>query len=161
MGEGVRRLEGIRSVIPLKSLWGIRHKWTRHDTILCIGGVMYILLGLSYIMTPPSRNLTIALQALLRIAPIQFWGGVFISAGVLALISSRWPPLVETWGYVVLTGISMAWGTAFLTGIVFTDSPRANIAGFLIFSTFAFLWNRISGLRNPEPTGVIDVARPG
>jgi len=122
---------------------------------------MYIMLGLTYVIEPSSPNRQVALQALLRIAPIEFWGGVFIFAGILAIISSRWPQVVETWGYVVLTGISMAWGTAFLTGIVFTDSPRANIAGFLIFSTFGFLWNRISGLRNPEPTGVIDVARPG
>jgi len=148
-------------VISSKSLWGFRRKWTRHDTILCIGGVMYIMLGLTYVIEPSSPNRQVALQALLRIAPIEFWGGVFIFAGILAIISSRWPQVVETWGYVVLTGISMAWGTAFLTGIVFTDSPRANIAGFLIFSTFGFLWNRISGLRNPEPTGVIDVARPG
>jgi hypothetical protein len=144
-----------------KSLWGIRRTWTRHDLIQAIGGVMYIMLGLAYIMEPSNRGRQIALYALLRIAPIEFWGGVFVSAGLLALISSKWPPLVEAWGYVVLTGLSLAWGTAYLTGILFTDSPRANISGFLIFSTLGVLWWAISGLRNPEPVGALNVARPG
>jgi hypothetical protein len=148
-------------VISFKDLWGIRHTWTRHDLILCIGGFIYVLLGLVYVMEDPTPNREIALQALIRVAPMDFWGSIFIFAGVLSLISSRWPRLVESWGYVVLTGISLAWGTAYLTGIVFSNAPWANASGFLLWSLQGSLWWAVSGLRNPEPLGVINGARAG
>lgn len=112
--------------------------------------------------SPNSSNREVALQALLRIAPMPFWGGVFIFAGVLSIISSRWPRFAETWGYMVLTGLSLAWGTAYLTGIVFTRAPLSNLAGFLLFDLLGFVWLIVSGLRNPEHPGVVHVvARPG
>lgn len=147
-------------MISFKTLWGIRRKWTRHDLLLLLGGVMYTMLGLVYVVDKPSRNREIALQALLKIAPMQFWGGVFVFAGVLAIISARWPPTVEFWGYVVLTGISFLWATAFLTGILFTKAPWSNVGGFLLFATLGSIWWVVSGLRNPEPLGVVNGARP-
>lgn len=140
-------------MISLKSLWGFRRKWTRHDSILSIGGIFYMMIGIGYSIEREGSNRQMALQALLRIAPMEFWGGVFIFCGALALISSRWPPIAETWGYVVLTGISMAWGTAYLTGVLLTKAPWANVGGFLVWSLIGCLWWSISGLRNPEPAG--------
>jgi len=120
------------------------------------------LLGVFYMNSPNNANREVALQALLRIAPMTFWGGVFIFAGVLSIISSRWPRFAETWGYMVLTGLSLAWGTAYLTGIVFVNAPLSNLAGFLLFDLLGFVWLIVSGLRNPELPGVIHVAaRPG
>lgn len=142
-------------MISLKSLWGLR-RWTRHDLILCLGGVFYVLMGMFYAASKGSPNRDASLQALLRIAPMSFWGGVFVFSGVLALISSRWPPLVETWGYVVLTGISYLWGTAYLTGILFTKAPWSNLGGFLLFGLLGSIWWAVSGLRNPEHMGVVD-----
>lgn len=148
-------------MISFKSLWGLR-PWTRHDLILCLGGVFYVMIGLSYMADNPSPNREAALQSLLRIAPMSFWGGVFVFAGILSLISSRWPPLVPTWGYVVLTGISFLWGTAYLTGILFGKAPWSNLGGFLLFSLLGSIWWAVSGLRNPEHMGVVNgAARPG
>lgn len=142
-----------------KSLWGLR-KWTRHSLILCLGGVFYILLGVFYALSRPSPNRDMALQALLRMAPMGFWGGVFIFAGVLSLLSSRWPPLVEPWGYVVLTGVSLLWGAAYLTGILFTKAPWSNVGGFLLFTLLGSIWWAVSGMKNPEHLGVVNGARP-
>lgn len=148
-------------MISLKSFWGLR-RWTRHSLLLCVAGIIYILLGAFYMKGPRMPNREVALQALLRIAPMSFWGSVFIFAGILSIISSRWPRFAETWGYMVLTGLSLAWGTAYLTGIVFTNAPLSNLSGFLLFDLLGFVWLIVSGLRNPELPGVADaVSRSG
>lgn len=144
---------------PHKELWKLR-PWSRHGRILTIGGVIYIMIGSSYMVQRPSSNRDIALQAVIKIAPLQVWGSIFVLAGLLSIISSRWPPKVEMWGYVVLTGISLMWGTAYLTGVTLANSPAANIGGALLWSLLGLLWWSIAGLRNPELLDVIHGARP-
>lgn len=140
--------------------WGLR-PWKRHGLILTVAGCIYALVGVSYILAGPNANRSIALEVLLRIAPLDFWGGVFIFAGVLSMISSRWPPFTETWGYMVLTGVSLGWGSAYLMGIVFYVSPWTNINGFFTWGLLGFLWWAISGLLNPDKTTVTNTHGPG
>lgn len=137
-----------------RALWRLR-TWKRHDLILSVAGCMYVMIGIAYITISPSPGRSAPLQILLRIAPLQFWGWVFVAAGLLSIISSRWPPSAETWGYVVLTGISTGWGSAYLMGILFAGAPWTNISGFLIWGMLGFLWWAISGLVNPDAVVVI------
>lgn len=130
-------------------LWGLR-PWKRHGKILTGAGIVYALIGVAWIAGKNNETRRVSLQVLLRIAPMEFWGGVFIFAGLLAIISSRWPPFADTWGYIVLTSLSVGWGTAYLVGILFLGSPWTNISGFLLWGLFGFLWWGISGLTNPH-----------
>lgn len=160
MGEERRNMEGNFLVKAKQHLWGFR-AWKRHSLILTVAGFIYILIGAAYVLAAPNEAREVALQILLRIAPLHFWGGVFIFAGLLSIVSSKWPPLVETWGYMVLTGLSMGWGSTYLMGILFGNSPWVNINGCLLWSLLGFLWWAISGLANPEKLVVATrAARP-
>jgi hypothetical protein len=157
MGTKRWGLEGDFRVI-LRSLWGLR-PWKRHSRILVVAGIMFVFYGIRLASEIPTRNRYVSLEPLLRVAPLHVWGGVFIFAGVLSIISSRWPRFAETWGYVVLTGLSFAWATAYLTSMIFISAPETNIGGTLMWGMIGYLFLSISGLRNPGIEGVIESAR--
>lgn len=137
----------------LHRFWGLR-PWKRHSTILMVVGILYALIGFAYVTAPANKAREATLVVVLQIAPIQFWGGVFFVAGVLTSISSRWPPFAETWGYMLLTGLSAGWAAAYLIGILFFKAPTAGITAAVLWSLLAFMWWAISGLLNPDKTAV-------
>lgn len=137
----------------MKRIWGLR-PWTRHSLILMVAGFLYVLVGVNYIFAKPSLNRENSLRALLEIAPIGFWGSIFVLCGTLSMISSRWPPFSETWGYMVLTGLSAGWAATYLTGILFFHSPSANSTQVVLWGCLGFMWWAISGLLNPDKTAV-------
>lgn len=153
MGEESGGVEENLHVGKTRRWWGLR-PWKRHSLILMVSGFLYAFVGFQYMVVPPSRGRQLALEVILQIAPLQFWGGVFLFAGVLAMISSRWPPLAETWGYMVLTGISAGWSATYLTGMIFFKSPATNSTQVFLWGLLAFMWWGISGLVNPDHTSV-------
>lgn len=142
----------------MRKMWGVR-PWTRHGLILVVVGVLYALVGFQYLNATPNINRERALAVLLRVAPIQFWGGVFILAGVLTIMSSRWPPFAEKWGYVILTGLSAGWAAAYLMGILFFHAPSASVTQVILWGLLSFMWWAVSGLLNPDKTAVTDHER--
>jgi hypothetical protein len=147
MDQGFGGLEKDR---PVKRLvWGLR-PWKRHSTILAVVGFMFILAGFQYIFTSNTPGRERSLFVLLQIAPIQVWGGLLIIAGILAMLSTKWPPGAETWGYMVLTGLSSGWSATYLFGVIFFDAPVAAIGQSIIWAALAFMWWAISGFPNPE-----------
>lgn len=154
MGEGRRDLEENGPVTPLR-WWGLR-PWKRHSTILAVAGFLYALAGFQYIVTGPSPLRDAYLAVLLQFAPVQFWGGVFVMSGLLAIISSKWPRITETWGYMVLTGLSSGWAATYLTGVIFFHAPKTGIGQSIIWGCLGFMWWGVSGLLNPDRSAVID-----
>lgn len=138
----------------LRIYFGLR-PLKRHGLILIVGGFIYALVGVSQILAKPREAKGSSLEILLRIAPLSFWGGVFIFAGILSIVSSRWPPHVETWGYMVLAGLSLGWGSTYLMGILFAGAPWTNINGFLVWGLMGFMWWAVSGLSNPDAAVVV------
>lgn len=132
-----------------------RSKWrgvrphTRHSIVLSVAGLVYIGTGLLYIYTEPNAARVQALKVALHMMPMQGWGVVFIIAGLLALVSSRWPPASETWGYTSMTGLSAGWAGVYLSGIAVGGAPSQNLTGALVWGLVAFLWWAVSGLVNP------------
>lgn len=129
--------------------WRNMRPWKRHSLVLLVAGTVYILIGLSYIITRPTLSRTRALYYAFEVLSAPGWGVVFMLAGVLSIISSRWPPISETWGYTVLTGLSAGWSAFYLGGIWFNDSPTANYSSVAVWFLIAFMWWAISGLVNP------------
>jgi hypothetical protein len=120
-------------------------------------GLLYILIGFLYANAPSSRGREVSLAALLQVAPIGFWGSLFVISGLMAVISSRWPPLTATWGYMVLTGMSSAWSLGYLLSSAFFHAPwSTNITQMFLWGILAFLWWAVSGLLNPDQTAVTD-----
>lgn len=135
--------------------------WSRHSMVLLVAGLVYIGVGCSLITNDLSparaRSLAIALQFF----PADFWGWVWVICGIMAVISSRWPAVAESWGYVVLTGLSSGWSATYLMGVIVLDVPRINISSALVWGLVAFMWWAISGLVNPDKVVVIAPHEPG
>jgi len=154
MGEDGRGMEEDLRVNRTRRFWGLR-PWKRHSLILTVSGFLYVLIGFLYITAPSNPVRELALKVVLQVAPIEAWGAVFICCGVLSIISSRWPPFSETWGYMVLTGISSGWATAYLLGMMFFDAPGSSASQVMLWGCLAFMWWAISGLLNPDKTAVV------
>lgn len=129
--------------------WRGFREWKRHSIVLLVAGLVYIVLGVSYIVIPLIPSNERGMHLALVWAPIWFWGSLFVLAGCLAILSSRWPPVSETWGYTVLTGLSCGWAAVYAAGLVFFNAPHTNLRGVLSFGLLGFLWWGISGLLNP------------
>lgn len=121
-----------------------------HSTVLVVAGLVYIAIGLTYLNAEATPARVQALQYALNWLSFNNWGYVWIFVGVLSIISSRWPPISETWGYMLLTGQSAAWSLFFAAGIVFGGAPTSNFAGVLSWGLIGFMWLAISRLVNPE-----------
>jgi hypothetical protein len=135
--------------VPPQHPWrGIR-PWTRHSLVLIVAGFMYVAIGVAYILASPSPSREAALVVALQWMDIHHWGFVFMFVGFLAVFSSRWPPISETWGYMALTGLASGWSGFYAMGVILEHSPVANISGAFLWALVAFLWWAISGLLNP------------
>lgn len=152
-------MSGLKAAL-VKNFWGIR-PFKRHSLVLMVGGVFYASTGLTYILTETAPSRREALQVALNYGPIQFWGGVFILSGVLALISSRWPPVTETWGYMVLSALSAGWSATYAWGVIFEHAPAGNLTGSFQWALLAFMWWAVSGFVNPDKTIVVVINDEG
>lgn len=136
-------------MLDRRSWLGVR-PWKRHSLVLMVAGFVYVAIGISYIWAEPTPTREVALHFALQWISLEHWGVIFICAGLLAIISSRWPPVSETWGYTVLTGLSSAWSAFYLVGVLFWHSPPTNLSGVMSWGLIAFMWWAISGLINPS-----------
>jgi hypothetical protein len=123
--------------------------WQRHSLVLAVAGTVYILVGVSYIVSTPTPSREISLSLALAWMSFPAWGFVWMVVGSLAILSSRWPPASETWGYTTMTGLAAAWSAFYILGICFFDAPKQGFSGVLVWGLVAFMWWAISGLVNP------------
>lgn len=138
----------------IENFWGIR-PFKRHSLVLMIAGIVYMLQGAVYIFSVPTSNRLLSLSVALNYFPMEFWGSLFIITGLLAFISSRWPPVAETWGYTVLAALSTGWGATYAAGVIFEQSPVDNLTGAINWALWGFVWWAISGFVNPDKTIVV------
>lgn len=132
----------------VRRFWGIR-PFERHSLVLMVAGFVYIAIGFTYLTAEPTPVRVHALQYALNWLSYNHWGVVFMLVGLMAIISSRWPPISETWGYVVLTGQSAAWALFYMAGVVFGDAANSGLTAVMSWGLIGFLWWAISGLVNP------------
>lgn len=130
---------------------GVR-EWAQHGLVLTVAGFMYICIGVALLFAVLTPSQQIAVSAATKWLSLDGWGVLFIFAGLLSILSSRWPPLLEKWGYFVLTGLSVAWGGLYLVSL-FNGAPLSNVASAATWGLIAFLWWAISGLVNPQKKG--------
>jgi hypothetical protein len=114
-----------------------------------VAGLIYIITGIVFIITVPSETRKATLYLAYYWFPTQFWGSIFILAGIMAILSARWPRFSDSWGYVVLTGLSTGWSGIYIVGMIFSHMPTASFTAGVIWGLLAYLWWAISGLINP------------
>ena len=135
---------------PREYEWGLR-PWRRHSLVVLVAGFAYIAIGATYLLTEPVESRESALALALNLAPMSAWGVVWIAVGVLAVISARWPPASETWGYATLSGLAAWWSACYALGVAL-GAENQSMSGALIWGLVAFLWWAIAGLWNPDHT---------
>ena len=131
--------------------YGLR-PWNRHGLVLAFAGFMYMFIGVSYLFASPESSRWRALVVARNVMPLDAWAMVWVFIGFLTLVSSRWPPTADRWGYMVLTGWSAGWAAVYAMGVIFEDNPLSDLTGTFIFGQVAFMWWVISGLTNPQKT---------
>jgi len=124
--------------------------WRRHSQVLAVAGVVYVAYGVSMAWLRSTNDRENGLILAINVMPLSAWGMVWISVGLLAVASTRWPPQSETWGYAAMSGLAALWGAMYLFGMPFRDQWTASVPGVLIFFLMSFLWWGISGLMNPD-----------
>lgn len=134
---------------PRQYVWFALRPWRRHSLVLAVAGLLYVFLGLTYIITPVDPARAEAFRIPLLWLPLPVWGCLWVTTGLLAIISARWPPASETWGYSAMAGTAALWAS-FLAGGVALGAPATNLTGTLVFALLAFLWWAIAGLLNPD-----------
>lgn len=128
---------------------GVR-PWTRHSLVLLIAGLVYVCIGLVYIRTPTGSPTWTALVSAREWLSLDAWAIIWIIVGCLSMISSKWPPVAEKWGYMALTGLAAAWGTFYFLGVIFGHNTIGSSAVGLVWWLIGFMWWSISGLVSPE-----------
>lgn len=134
---------------PRDYAWLALRPWRRHSLVLAVLGTVYILIGWTYILAPGGSVRERSLQLAVNLLPFDGWGVVWIITGCLGILSSRWPPASETWGYTAMSGLAALWGSFFLGGVIL-GAAASGLSGALAWYMVAFLWWAISGLQNPE-----------
>lgn len=132
---------------------GVR-PWTRHSLVLLVSGFVYICIGFVYWNTPDQSPTWVALAMAREWLSMKSWAAIWIIVGCLSILSARWPPKVETWGYMALTSLTAGWGAFYILGVIFGDNGMGSLAVGMVWLLVAFLWWAISGLISPELQGV-------
>lgn len=127
--------------------------WTKHSGILVVTGFVYIVIGVRLYHSVSSENLKAALYYAINLMPIDGWGIGFIVVGTIAVVSSRWPNVPASWGYVLLTGWSAAWSSFFFAGAMLTETRIIYFSTAAVWALLAYLWWAISGLVDLKDDG--------
>lgn len=145
----MRLINAIRH--PRHHEWWALRPWRRHSMVLMFAGVVYIFFGLTSIgsdLGGADPEVLESYKVLLAVLSLDAWGVMWIVVGCLAILSSRWPPASETWGYSALAGMSTLWGSMLSAGVLF-GAPSQALSGGMVWFLLAFIWWAISGLVNP------------
>lgn len=135
---------------PHDHRWLELRPWRRHSLVLTLGGLIYAGIGWVYVITGTNPARIESLELALNLMPMPGWGLCFITAGTLGILSSRWPPASEKWGYTAMSALASLWGSFYVLGPLFFDGPASGLAGGLVWHLIAFMWWAISGLDNPH-----------
>lgn len=136
---------------------GVR-PWTRHSLVLLVAGMVYTVIGIVYLGTPDDGPTWRALVIAREWFSLDGWAVMWIVVGVLSMISSKWPPVAEKWGYMALTGLAALWGAFYILGVIFGPNGISSAAVGMLWWLIAFMWWAISGLISPEQ--IDRIARP-
>lgn len=123
--------------------------WQQHSQVLAVAGFVYLVYGVIGVGpswdSPRDRTLTLATYI-----PAWIWMLVWVVVGLLALVSTRWPPSSKTWGYTALAGLAACWSVIYATSTLLGADLARNFGGMLVWALVSYLWYAISGLVNPD-----------
>lgn len=126
---------------------------TRHSIVLVVAGFSYVAMGFSIEYIVPGGPRWLALVVARNVMSLDLWGYVFMTLGLLVALLAHWPNRARTWGYTILTGLSVAWSMFYFLGVFFVDQKGSNISLGFVWGLQGFVWWAISGLPDIAANG--------
>lgn len=127
----------------------------RRGAILLSYGTVWSLYGFAQITSPQpdQRGLNLAVQML----PLDVWGGLWITTGLLALAAAFMPQGADWFGFVGLVLIVLPWTLAYLVSWLQGDFPRGWVAA-AVWAAIAVPVIVVAGWREtPRPKRVENI----
>ena len=122
--------------------------WQQHSHVLAVAGGVYVTYGaVALILADPTARTSS--RGIADLIPAGIWGALWIAVGLLALVSTRWPPGSKTWGYTALSSLAAWWAACYLTG-AFIGTGTFQPGGAIVWALVAYLWYAVAGLVNPD-----------
>ncbi|WP_326779754.1 hypothetical protein OG481_02330 [Streptomyces longwoodensis] len=135
----------------------LRHQLGRRGALLTLKGVIATLYGYGQFVQPPSDLRGLCL--LLKWQPLDVWAGLWMAAGITALICAWLPPRRDWPGFLAVWGITAPWSMSYLVAWwPLGEYPRGWVAA-LIFGAFggvclvAIGWTEPSRAPSEPPRG--------
>lgn len=134
---------------------------SRRSLVLLVFGILYTLVGISYLGQAAeitrSPAATLSYRAHLALLPLDMWAWLFVgagTAGIAAGLSMHHVP-----GYTALMVISSWWGLEFVGSWIVTGYDRA-VLGALVWVALAAALGIISGWPDPAEVRITDLPPP-
>lgn len=127
-----------------------RVKVSRRDAFLAVFGVVYVLLGYSFLSVPDEYKPTLhrSLRLALDLAPIEAYGWAWVAAGAVALVSAAWRR-VDAAGFAVATLVPVVWSGAYWAAWIQDGIPRAWVSG-VMFAALGVAVSLVAGMYDPR-----------
>lgn len=118
----------------------------RRGAILLSYGTVWSLFGYGQLISPlpPQPGLTLALQMM----SLDAWGWLWITAGVIALVSAWLPQGVDWPGFLALPLIVLPWMLSYFVSWLQGDFPRGWVAA-AVWAAIAVPVLVVAGWREP------------
>lgn len=115
-------------------LWARRGRLGHRGAVLLVFGVFYMLLGFGNLSATEGGSSALVAAYRWHLTPTSI-GLITMAVGVLAVVSSRWPPRKEVRGYVALSALSWGYSAVYFLGWVSYGIERL----WLVAGLFALL----------------------
>jgi hypothetical protein len=118
----------------------------RRGAILLCYGVVWAIIGYGQI-TSPAPDLR-GLRLLLQTMPLDVWGWIWVTSGLIA-IASAWLPQGRDWpGFLALPLMVLPWAVSYLLAWIIGDYPRGWVAA-VVWGAIAAPVLVVAGWREP------------
>jgi hypothetical protein len=124
----------------------------RRGAFLLSFGVIYVAIGLNYIIVDPGSAVRAAMAWMPAWSTIQVCGLAWCAAGLVAMVSAFARMPRDRFGFIALAAWSTAWAIAWAIAAALGYAPRGYV-GALVFATLTVAPMAVSGLPNPVRRG--------
>lgn len=118
----------------------------RRGAILLCYGTVWAIIGYGQI-TSPAPDLR-GLRLLLQTMPLDAWGWIWVTSGLIAIVSA-WLPQGRDWpGFLALPLMVLPWSVSYLLAWIIGDYPRGWVAA-VVWGAIAAPVLVVAGWREP------------